>query len=288
MANQNSPDSIQLLRAMRHLYTRAKTAFNVRLAIALLIGIVSPIITNRPNLVVQYPNIPIYFAMIGVLFSIFIFLIKEWEKRLIKTAAKIQEEFDLGLFGLDWNNILAGSRVGREVIINNSKSFNGTEEKLKDWYSIKDNYTDPKNIMLCQRENLYWDSALKRRFGRASTVLAILFLIGGMLLSICFDSETTLVSYFTKYLATSLPAILTFSELAVSHFSLAKNQLSKENEIRSLLEDSETYSPDNLRRVQDYIFSSRKNSSVVPDWFYFLFRKNDQSASTEATEMLNS
>lgn len=287
MENQNSPENIQLLRAMRNLYSRAKTSFNFRLILALLIGIVPPILTNNEELVKQYPNAPIYFAMAGILFSIFVFLIKEWEKGVIEIAAKVQEEFDINLFQLDWNQILVGNKIPREAVIKNSNSFSGNEEKLKNWYSIKENYTESKNIMLCQRENLYWDSSLKKRFAIASTVLAILFLLSGLFFCLLGDDKTTLIDYLTKYLATSLPAILIFSELAVSHFSMANNQLKREEEIRNLIEGNSNYSLSDLRKVQDYIFSNRKNSAVVPNWFYFWFRKNDQAVSTQATEMLN-
>lgn len=285
MTDQNSKESLRLLRAMRKIYSKAKRSFNFRISLALLIGIVSPLITNSEKVAEELPELHIYFAVAGIFLSIVVLLMKEWEKNKILIAAKIQEEFDVKIFQLEWNKILAGSEVQREIIISNSNAFKGDEKKLVNWYSVEGDLSEPKNTMLCQRENLSWDSNLKQRFAITAIIAALAFFIGGLALSIL--SDLTLIEYLTKYLATSLPAIIIFTELAISHFSISKKQKIKESEIRSLIKEKSSYSKSDLRKVQDYIFSGRKNSSVVPDWFYFLTRKNDQAVTTEATTMLN-
>lgn len=117
---QNKPESIRLLAAMRHLYGISKHIRLIRIVITIIFPIISVICAN-------------YFASaiptIAILSAIWLILNRTWilelEKNIVRKAAKIQEEFDVALFQINWNDILVGEKVDPEYKIELNQKFKG-------------------------------------------------------------------------------------------------------------------------------------------------------------------
>src|SRR3990167_11289277 len=75
-------------------------------------------------------------------------------------AAKIQEQVDRRLYGLDWNSTLAGSPPLLEVVNKYSRKYLSKSggERFKDWYSLdSDKVGRLHQALICQNSCLAWD-----------------------------------------------------------------------------------------------------------------------------------
>jgi hypothetical protein len=193
--NQNSPENLRLLAAQRHLYTQAK-----RLHLWCVAGTVG-LAAIAPLIFLVWPGSKKVLAILGGIWTVTSRLVLEGiEAKKIKQAAAIQEQFDVGLFGLSWNRTLVGNKVKPELIHSAARDFHGNQEKLKNWYADPGNIPRPLSILLCQRTNLVWDWRLRRHCAWGIS-LATLALFGlGIILAVV--TNQTIIDYI---LALTLP-----------------------------------------------------------------------------------
>ena len=158
---QNEKKSIERLFVQRKIYSQAKTIFYVRLILALIIALIGPI------LAVSFPEQRHLIALLSLIYLLVEFFLKGVESNKKTIAAKIQELFDIEVFGLNWNDTIVGSKPSLEII--NKYLIGVTEEdfiksKIKNWYPVKIEEL-PQNlaILICQRSNIWWDSNLRKK-----------------------------------------------------------------------------------------------------------------------------
>ena len=123
---QNSPENIKLLAAQRCLYQQAKTLQCWR-----TIGTVG-LAAIAPFVMLVFPQSKMVMGMVGGLWLLVSKLIfEDIEAGKIKTAAKIQEQFDINLFDLPWNSAISGNKVEPEIINSLARTFKGDKTKLE-------------------------------------------------------------------------------------------------------------------------------------------------------------
>jgi len=124
------------------------------------------------------------------------------EAKKVKQAATIQEQFDVDLFNLPWNQVLVGDRVSPELVSSAAASFKGDREKLKGWYADTGNIPYPLGVLLCQRANLVWDWRLRRQYAWIVSILTVFLFSLGIVLAIV--TNLTLLDYLLALLIPSL------------------------------------------------------------------------------------
>ena len=211
--------------------------------------------------------------------------LRKIENTYRKNGARIQELFDLRLFNLPWNNIVAGEKPDNEEVFLYSKKYKlkNSLEDLKDWY--------PKDVgrlnllpavAVCQRVNVWWDISLRKNlFWSIIFVIFVLTFIIFIVLS--KDSENLFLFIFSL-----LPLYETLISYAKSQFLSIKKNKELKKSLNSLLCDM-TNEIDNdslkndLRIIQDEIFRHRESCFFVPNWFYKIFRKNQEAQTSYST-----
>lgn len=267
---QNTQPALEKLAAMRRLYSEAKRILKWRGIIALSIAVVFPFVSNA------YPDAGGFFAVIALVYFAFDFLfLREAESEKKKLAAKIQEQFDVDVLGIHWNPIVAGDKPEAGDIQQYSKKiFNKEVHRLRDWYSQSvANLPLPVAQLICQRANIRWDSRLRRHFGNALLVIAII-----LVATIVFIISSKAVTEALVVSAPFAPLIKLLVEQYDSHRKSAlclddigTNLSSSLNAVLS--NPSLSLEPSTARSIQDEIYRHRSSVTPVPDWFYNLFKK---------------
>lgn len=275
---QNKPESIRLLAAMRHLYGISKHIRLIRIVITIIFPIISVICVN-------------YFASaiptIAILSAIWLILNRTWileiEKNIVQKAAKIQEEFDVALFQINWNDILVGEKVDPEYKIELNQKFKGDRDKLKDWYHGLKATSHFYNVLLAQRTSVVWDMNLRKFYGNllltVFSICLITFILIGFYLNASF--QTLILSLIIP----SLPLLLHLIETAVAHKKKSSTLgvlLAKiTNEISITTSDD---IKDRCRQFQDYIYLNRCDINTVPEKVYWIKRITYDRLSKEVNE----
>lgn len=297
---QNEHTNIQKLAASRRLYSIAKKYNNgyvmlnvvtITILTFLSIGL------NSELLAKQFGFIQTDYSSWLAVFSI---IVLTTDKLLIgdridsnrEKAAKIQELFDRNLFKIEWNFALAGPTPRIEDIIRHGewhlKRHKNT--KLLDWYAIKsDHIPHYVQVLICQNSSLYWDSNLREKINHAVIIGGVAILAGALSLCLYFDLSTSAI--FTNLTALLGPILdYGYKTLKENKASIEQSQRLLDcidNSIKSAKNDPGN---DSLIRaaasIQDQLFFKRKSDWLIPDLFYKILRKTDETVMRLSTQQL--
>jgi hypothetical protein len=171
--DQNSPPFQRLLKARQRVYQEA-----TRLQIAQLIATVLLPLAGAALATFVASSRP-WVALYGLIVTVLdVFWIDRSQRDRSKVAAKISEKFDCGVLQLPWNAFVVGKPVNAETIDAAARNWSGDEKKLLDWYSDVDD-TAPLRLarIVCQRTNLWYDSSLRRSYGKLLVCLAVVVVL---------------------------------------------------------------------------------------------------------------
>jgi hypothetical protein len=256
---QNEPGFLRMLHAYRQLYSEAKRTMKIRLWVSIVLALfpigvfLIPVLANAEWMIVL--------IAIAVSFT-FPLLLKSNEKKKIEQAAAIQEQHDVELFGIDWNESLAGPRVLTDEIVAADKRFVG--ERKKNWYeNISPNLSLEYAALRCQLQNLSWDYKMREDYSRR-----FIWIFWGALitpLAAAALTEMYVGEYLVKLLMPTVPLLWLCIENYRAHRNLAEKQELKAKEIETLLYNNLSVTPDMVRKNQDAIYKFRQETMLVPD-----------------------
>lgn len=279
--NQNSEKSKQLLLAQRKLYSNAKS-WTWLTWLAALLPIAAQLI--KPFI----PNAPEYFNMFSVIVGGALALLISYRiKKKIELAARMQEEFDLGVYEIPRNEGLTGRPVTpdeRLQVVDSDK----IPDNLSNWYSpvIATAPHPSLAILLCQRENVVWDWHLKLRTARILAFSAAVILISAIACGLIRKMQLSewLMNVFSL-VAVFLYLIIQF---AYSIYKVGVSQRMIEEEINANVEGYKTsktvVGEQTLRLYQDRIFKNRTENCMAPDFLYWLSRKSVQNRTSASSD----
>src|SRR3954471_12653131 len=163
--DQNSSENLHLLKARQGLYVIA-----VRWQIAqLLIVVFVPLLGGISSLFM--PQYKSAFAALSVAITVLdVMVLDRRYRRSVKTAARGAEHFDSAVLKLPWNPLSAGSKLQPEEIAAAADLWDRVPSKtpIEDWYPPIVRLS-PLYVarVICQRANVSYDSALRRRYAKA-------------------------------------------------------------------------------------------------------------------------
>lgn len=276
LSRQNQKQFLQYLAAQRQLYDEEKRWMGIWTA-----ATVSVAILGTGALAIFVPFTP-YITLIAVLLIAGEFWVLSFIKKCGQDAAKIQEVFDCELLEMPWNDVL-GAKAKPQTILAAAGRFdkqrNSAEwKKLKNWYtsSVGALPLAPARVA-CQKENIWWDSQLRREYARWVYLATVVFLIVIVLMGVI--ANWNLQQFFQGPLLLALPVLATGFKLAYDHQKAAE-RLDELHEFSERLwqeASSETANPDIItqrsRQLQDEIFRHRAEDPPIPSWFYKLRKK---------------
>ncbi len=270
---QNESKFIIYLKAQRVIYSKVKLYLSIKWIIIVL-GLLSPFIKFITN------NYEVVLGVIAALCILIYYLIENILKKKSLIGAKIQEQFDTELYGLDWNSKLCNTKVDIGIILELSKNYKKCD--LKNWYSLEIKESLPFNIqiLLCQRINVSWNIDLNKKYilFSISTIIvyySILF-ISFIYNNYLFIDSLLYILYTIPYLIETLKSVNIYqsqNDIQTKDLHIINDMIDKYQK------HSKEPSKISLRKLQDSIFIRRNTISKIPDWFYNMFKKNSEDST---------
>lgn len=214
-------------------------------------------------------------------------LVTPWIRLTLRRAVVIQETFDSELFGLPWNEGLAGQRVPTAEVHALSRALRsgGKRERyiLAGWYDDTGNIASPMDVLVCQEQNLGWDLRLRGRYAIFLGSAAAVWLTLGIGLGFGrhLPADRLLLSWFIP----SLPALVLALELMVNQIEIYSEKKRLLGALVRVVGAQTNGTVDAARRVelwhfarhiQDGLFATRVLGPRVPHFLYHLFRSKDE------------
>lgn len=276
---QNKSDSIELLQAAHAAHSSAQRWEGTRqiIAIALSAGAL---------LSAAVHNLAPVTTLIGITGSILLWILTYISQAQTKTASKIQEKFDVGLFGIDHSQEIRPYPTDEEVgrLARKSKAAVATKT---DWYVDVSDLPRPYAVLLCQRENLNWDWPLRRKWASLLSGTAIAWLLAGIALALVADWTTR--DLFLRWIGPSLPGLLLAATQAIGNRKVAREKqqlalnIDEDLGVLPAVPVGDTIDPAEAqtlmarcRRHQDQIFRMRSHAERVPPWLYQRTKDSDE------------
>lgn len=290
---QNQPSFINLICAYHEAYKLAARLTATRATLVLGTAILIPALGTVSNDLRPWGA---FVSLIILMIDLVIF--ESRIKAHQELGACIQELFDIRLFHLSWPEVAAGPEPTPEHIVELAQAFRETHkpekvESFRDWY--------PKNCaplpltlarIVCQRSNLQWDSALRRRFCRVHVVLILLMIAAAILFGLAM--HWTLSEFLLSVAAPLLPAGASIWRAYVKQHDAVASSERVRNALETTWQKAKAGSIEpsildvHARHIQDEIFSRRRTISRIPLWFYLLnrvkFQEQMHAAAAKLTE----
>ncbi|HZU70925.1 MAG TPA: S-4TM family putative pore-forming effector [Ktedonobacteraceae bacterium] len=278
---QNTPESLRLLAAQKRLYSLAKRLHFVRIAAVLLLELAAPFV------VLAMPAWRDGLELVGaVLTLVSALLLIGIEAGRVKQAATVQEQLDVHLFQLPWNETLVGQEVAPELINSAANEYKGGSDRIRDWYPDPGGVLYPKDALLCQRTNLMWGVRLQSTYAYTLLGITVGYLLVGVLIGIL--KQESLMAYLVALLVPALPALLEAIDTFRRHTESAREKAELLAHVEALLKDKKR--PQRLieecRRIQDSIYLMRSTRPLIPDWWYELWRSKFDLDAREGVQAL--
>lgn len=280
LVRQNDNNSIAMLAAQRQLYRDAKKFGTLSIALSVWVPFALAVILLfvSPNSVWQDVS---YAVAIGSM--IFSFVVDKWIDEKKKLAAFIQQKFDTHVYSMPWNSRLFGQNrnVNHEIVTYSKRILGNQKEKdlLYDWYPpVIDSKGLLDGILLCQRENYWWDVGLRKRFKVISimviTVLSIAVFAMGLLKN---ESVAQLLWRFAF--------IVPMLEWLLNTVKQLNKDIVALNDLDAAINGDSTKTMNDLQDIQRMIFEHRKGCYAIPDYVYRLFKDNDEDKAHREASM---
>ncbi len=271
---QNAEPQLLLLRARRQMYNRAKRLLVVQLVLTLIVPVAGAVVA------IFFPDIRPYVALAAILIAILdVTYLDRAQRRILRAAAKIQEEFDCSVLELSWDQFTVGRKLEPETIHEAATEFarHRDDTTIRDWYpAIAADVPLPLARLICQRTNLWYDSKLRRHYGAAilttAALLAVILAFSGLLVGM----TTTL--FVVNIIAPATPVLI----WSIREFLRQRDTADQVDYLRAAAEAvwdkaiagecTADACVGQSRRFQSAIFTRRATSPLILDAVYWLQR----------------
>lgn len=276
---QNQGKYLKYLAAQRQLYDEAKKWYGGALGAGILIAIIG----NAFFLTRTWDFVPPLISLLAVAIALIdSFALPHIADKRRKDAAKIQEAFDCDVLEIPWNQYL-GARPAAEAIYQAAERYK-SKHSSQEWESLRNWYTPagleemdlPQARVACQRENIWWDSELRRKYASWVTIVTIVLFVVLIVWGVVsnwslrdllgpFSFSISLLIIGCKHREAHLKAAERLDKLRGLADALWRNVQ------EHTLTDDETVRQS--RELQTQIFQHRSSTVPVFSWFYNRLRK---------------
>lgn len=282
---QNQPEMVKIVRAFIVMYNRSKQYQAIVLMLTMLLPVLGGIAA------VFGPDLKPFIAILALSFGfIDALLIDRSHKVRMKTAAKLQEQFDCGVLSIEWNKFLVGRQVDPEEVDRESscKLSASDEKRLTDWYPtvVKELPMHLARI-ICQRTNLWYDRELRTRYRNIISWSVVLIVI----VSVVISSATDLT--MTSFIITVLMPISPALNWTIREYYRQTDAMRTLENLKSEIEKLWDKALGNAtieevteasRELQDAIFAHRASSPLIFNWLYKPMRPKMESNMNSGAE----
>ena len=195
-------------------------------------------------------------------------------------AAKIQQVFDIYVFGLDYDFLIDENELEESIQKFTKKDWH----RKKDWYSNYEEVDKNKTIFYCQKENIDWTGNLSRRYKNfligVIITLLLVFVLNGIL------NNSSIIKLLS--IAVTVMPIISYGVSGLK-------KIKQDDEKRKDIDKFANFINDNLDKLSDselgdkviclqiMIYESRKTKYLIPDWFEKIYYKSMQKLENAKT-----
>ncbi len=269
---QNDPRAQRLLAAQAQLYRDAKAIHQTRVAtvFALAAGTVAAALFApgaRTTLGLTGGVLAFAWSLLG----------GARERRCVKEAVSVQEEFDTYVYQLPWNDF-ATDRVDPVRIATAASRYRGN--RTRDWYPPTAPVVRPLDVLICQRSNLGWGASVHRLY--AAILTGALLTLVGAAVALALSTGLLVTEALAAIVVPLLAPVRELLELIRGNRESEQTKRQAEAKIASLWRRAITHqAPVELadcRVVQDRIVSIRQSNAHVPDRIDGWWRSRHETA----------
>ncbi|MGP2435888.1 S-4TM family putative pore-forming effector [Streptomyces sp. JW3] len=213
--------------------------------------------------------------------ALYMAVMAPWAERYLQTAATLQEMFDADVLGLPWNNVAVGARIGNDEVSRLSRSFRGSEVRLRGYYLVVE-AAAPYDVLFCLEQNLAWGSRIRLRFAQLTLGVLVLWSTVGVLLALATGG--TVSRLITGWFIPSLGLLLLCLQTYRAQMASVQERLRVLGLVRSVIDEPASpviTTPDALprfvRQVQDALFQVRRLQPRLPIWYFRRYHDQDKN-----------
>lgn len=273
--HQNDQIVLDRLSAQRNLYSAAKRWRNLRFVLCVITIVVLSVIraffVDNQTIAIILGLAVFASLLLGPVFNKQI-----GRKRTL--AARIQQLMETELFELPWEENLCGPQPIAEDVYNHKSSI--IPDDLHNWYTVDIGKVQDHNtaVLLCQRENLKYDSHIRTSFTRMCLWFGIIACVAIAVVSFFLYKDDTL-------------SIIMFGLIPITPIvrwiQSVLNEDGRDKSFRDALEALVKTEMENalkgkpvrvnvLKQIQNHMFQHRKEGYLVPDCYHNICRKQSE------------
>lgn len=283
--HQNDQSILDKLSAQRRLYNKAKNLRTLRFILGVLV-----IVCLSVARLIWSDCAAIETAL--VIATALALILEPWLESLISKrrtlAAQIQQRIDNQLYGFDWDECICGKEPSDEIVSDyRSKK---PDASLLNWYEPGIGEVDEENvaILLCQRENITYDSGLRSWYVTFSGWVAGVLGIGVLVLS--FVEGWDLMRVLVFGVIPSIPIAEWFVTIFQDNATDKEHLGSLEDLVKAETDKAKkggNVTTKTLQKIQNLLFLHRESGYLIPGWFYkFKRSKSEVRAAYSVKEFL--
>lgn len=269
--DQDTPPFQRLLKARQRVYSDATRYQILQIASTVMLPVLGALFAFA------HQEARPYMALYGLIATAMdVTWVDRMQRRMLKVAAKISEEFDCGVLKMPWNSFVAGKREDAEVVDAAARRWNDDASSIAGWYvGIPSTERHSMARLVCQRMNLQYDSSLRKKYGTylicGACVAFVVLTVGGV------AKDLKLID-FSAVVATISPAIFWAIREHFRQSDSAKANEILKGEAEKFLEAVRTSGCDDVecekrsRELQDGLFQRRGANPLVLPLIYRLMR----------------
>jgi hypothetical protein len=286
--NQELPQNMKFLKAQRVIYANAKKIYRLQLTITILVVVILNVIKLIQKSFTSIDLTP-YIALVSVSITLFDLLFLSGYLSKFKTnGAKVQELFDCNVYDMEWNETNSGDKPENWIIEEaENKYHHNPKAPLSNWYHIElDGLNQQDAVLRCQETNLEYDRKLRYHFKNDCLIICLAIVVLSFATATIINAS--LQGYLTNFIAPTLPLIVILIKLVIDNDKAVKSLEEVRKAARKLRNAGGILSMTQLRQVQDKLYCSRKDSSLIPENYYEYRRsKLEQSTKSNLTNPIS-
>ncbi len=285
--DQNSPQLQRVLKARQRIYWEATKLQVTQLIATVLLPVSGAVLATF--LASSRPWVALYGLIVTVLDVLWI---DRSQREKLKVAAKLGEQFDCGVLKLRWNTFAVGKPVNAETVDAAARKWSGNEAHLLDWYTdIAGDAPLPLARIVCQRTNLWYDSSLRRRYGKL--LIGVVTVVIVLLIVVAAVRNLTVMDFVAVAAAVS-PAVIWAVRERFRQSDAAESIETVMGEAEKLLEEAKGGQCDDAkcerrsREFQDAIFGRRVANPLILPLIYWIMRTEmERQMKAGVTSLIN-
>lgn len=182
---------------------------------------------------------------------------------------------------MEWNETNSGDKPENWIIEEAENKYrHNPKAPLSNWYHIDiEGLTQQEAILRCQETNLEYDRKLRYHFKNDCLIVCLAIVVLSFTTATIINAS--LQGYLTNFIAPTLPLIVILIKLVIDNNKAVKSLEEVRKAARKLHNAGSIPSMTQLRQVQDKLYCSRKDSSLIPD-NYYEYRRSKLEQSTKS------